>query len=238
MLLSASCCTCLGLSDADRNTFIADFVTKLEVESGAAVADPFLERGCSAHDCLVQIADSLYTKRLDRHLLYKNHLHPPQCAVTHDLMKRVPLKAIATFMSSTPTQVAVHKCLPKNGNEDVEVGTKKAVVIVLRHCEMVDIDVLNNLILLLRDPILQCPIYVLAFTDMMCSLPVQLSPAVHAVVRATTCTTATAWEVYDSLFARLLSGREIPVLFAPGLVEVIHTAFQESEMCVSSAVHR
>lgn len=237
MCYSPYCCVCLGLSDADRNIFISDFVTKLEAESGAAVADPFLERGSSAHDCLVQIADSLFSKRIDTHLLYKNHLHPPQCAVTHDLMKRVPLKAIATYMSNTPTHVAVNKCLPKNEKEYSEIETK-SLVIVLRHCEMIDIDVLNNLILLFRDPILNCPVYIHAFTDIMCSLPVQLSPAVHAVVRATTCTTASAWEVYDALFGRLLSGREIPVLFTPGLVENIHTAFQESEMCVSSAVHR
>lgn len=200
----------------------------------AIVVDPFLEKGCSAHDCLIQIADCLNIKRIDRHLLYKSHSQPPPCYVSQDLTKRAPLKAIATFLSDTPAVVATNKCLPDQQHKQ----KNNTLVVVLRHCEMVNIDVLNNLILLLRDPILPCYVSVLAFTDTLCSLPVQLSPAALAVVSVSTQTTASPWEIYDSLFGRLLNGRDIPVQFPPGLIENIHIAFKDSERCVTSAVHR
>lgn len=225
------------MSDADRNCFISEIVSKIESEGAATVVDPHFERGCSAHDCLIQIADCLNAKRIDRHWLYKNQTHPPSGAVSQDLIKRAPLKAIATFMSGTPSTVVTYKSVPEDDNQ-THGKLNKTLLVVLRHCEMIDIDVLNNLLLLLTDPILNVRIRVLAFTDTMCSLPVQLSPAVQAIVRATTCSTATAWEIYDALFGRLFSGRDIPVQFTPGLIEIIHTAFRDSEMCVSTAVHR
>lgn len=89
-----------------------------------------------------------------------------------------------------------------------------------------------------RGPKVGFEVSIVAFTDVLCTLPVQFSAAAQAVVRASLHTTVPPFELYDALCVSLFNGQEIPVVLSGWLVETIHTAFAESELCLTSVVNR
>ena len=46
------------------------------------------------------------------------------------------------------------------------------------------------------------------------------------------------WELYETIFGRLYSGRDIPIVFSKVLVDAIRRSFEETDLCITSALHR
>ena len=237
-------------------------VPKIENSTKVCTLDPFCVGCSSAHDCLVSIADALYSKLINKHTLYKSKSAPMPSAYPMDQLKSSPMKAIAKMLALYVTYHRQHKhtspptstALETSSSTSIDKLTttkrvhravhsktghsKAGLVIVLRHAEMMNSHLLSNLILLLNDPNLGCNVCVIAFVDALCSLPVQLSPAAQSVVCASTSSTASPWDMYDELSGRLFSSTEVPVQFTPALIRAIHVPFAEVELCITSAVHR
>lgn len=135
------------------------------------------------------------------------------------------------------------------------------LVIVLRHCEMLSTAVLNDLLYQLQQLRLD-PQYVdrtrsvqiFAFVDSMCALPfTNMNPSVASRVELATAHTPSPWDLYDAFVSSFfevkaaspneVSARHgavdsLPFLLAPSSIMAIHTAFEEVELCITSAVQR
>lgn len=187
------------------------------------VVDVPCHRGSTAHDLLVYAADKLNRNTIDRVWLYKNKSTSIGSAVNPDLIADVPLKALAALLS--------------NSSSEIE-GKSKSIVIFLRNSEMLDIHTLDNLIILLNRAKLPAAIHVLAFTDVLCQLPVHLTASAVAQIRSDISSTATPWDIFEAVSSKLFSARDIPIAFSPSLTNAIRLPFEESELCVISAIHR
>ena len=174
-------------------------------------------------------------KLINKQNLYKHHSKSVPYVYASDLHKDTPINALGKMLSMLRKAPSRSKSTTTDTNENF------TLVIILRHCEMLNLNILNNLILLLSESTLTlgCRIHIIAVTDALCSLPVQtLSQAAQAAVRVATYSTPSAWDVFDELCGRLCSGRELPVVFTPTIIETIRTAFAEMELCVCSAMNR
>ncbi len=206
-------------------------IPKLQQETSCHVVDPVCD-GCeSAHDLLVNVADSLNCKLIDRASLLRNKGNTPAYIQSTESIRDTPLRAISSILSQ------------RNANNTVraksqDLDSPSQLVIVFRHCEMISTHILNSLLVLLSGPKVGFNVSIVAFTDVLCTLPVQFSASAQAVIRASLHTTVPPFELYDALCVSLFNGQEIPVVLSSWLIQNIHCSFAESELCLTSAVNR
>ena len=169
------------------------------------MVDPVCDGCQSAHDLLVNIADSLNCKLIDRVSLLRNKGNTPAYIQSMECIRDTPLRAIASILSQ------------RNANNTVRAKTQEQeslpqLVIAFRHCEIISTHILNSLLVLLSGPNVGFSVSMVAFTDVLCTLPVQFSAAAQAVIRASLHTTVPPFELYDALCVSLFNGQEIPVV--------------------------
>ena len=222
--------TTTGLSDGDRDYFVNGLIPRFSRETSCFVVDPVHDECQSAHDLLVTIADNLNCKQIDVQQLSKNKGTAPGYTQSTDTIRDTPLKAISNILSSRSS----------NGTSlrGPKAQSVQPLIVVLRYCETISMHIINNLITLLSGPKVGFEVFFVAFTDLLCPLPVQLSSAAQALVQASVHTTVNPLDLYDALCCSLYDGREIPVALGSWLVESIHTPFAEGELCLTSAVDR
>jgi hypothetical protein len=196
---------------------------RVGASTGGHVADVSCCRGDGCTSILQSICECLNMKYIDRHSLFKSKVLPT-LVVSQETINDTPLKALSQLTDPANSR--------HTGN-----GARHLVVI-LRHSEMLDVHVLDNLIIQLCDANLDCQVHIVAFTDIMCQLPVQLSQAAQALITTRLLSTASPWDLYESICSRLFSARDIPLVFTPALVAAIRLAFEESDLCVTTAVQR
>jgi hypothetical protein len=185
------------------------------------------QRGEPATTLLSNMVEELNYGAIDPVAMYRSRATPQFNTVNRDISMGSPLKALAIHLANK---------INTTGNKpDAEEAT---LVIVLQHGEKLDVHTLDNLIILLATSGLPCKIHILSFTDMLCSLPVQLSPAAQARMTTTLASTVSPWVLYETLCSAIFSGRSFPLAFSPTLVNAIRVPFEESELCVTSAVAR
>ena len=219
-------CRLLGLSDGDRAVLVDMITAKLTNSISGIVTRIDCQRGEPATTLLSNMAEELNYGVIDPVTVYRSKIPPQFNMVSKEIATGSPLKALAIHLANRNSAV---------GNKNAADDT---LVIVLQHGEKLDVHVLDNLIILLATSGLPCKIHVVAFMDMLCSLPVQLSPAAQARMTTSLSTTASPWVVYETLCSAIFSGRSFPLAFSPALVNAIRVPFEESELCITSAVNR
>jgi hypothetical protein len=231
----------IGLSDADRSYLVDGLLAKLRTESNACVVDANCEGAVSAHDALLSIADSFQCNWFNNSNKFKTttSLAP---LLPFELLKESPLKAMTKLVelfNSGRGVISKSKSQIEKTKDGKALSTNSRMVIALRFSETMGVHVLNNLLWQLSSwgKDVGCNVLVVGFIDALCSLPT-LTPQLEGAVQLATLSTASAWDIYDELSARVLSTRDVPVTFTPRLIEAIHTAFEDSDYCITSAIHR
>jgi hypothetical protein len=186
------------------------------------------QRGEPATTLLSNMVEELNYGAIDPVTMYRSKMPPQFNMVSKEISAGSPLKALAIHLANKSSAAG-----NKNANADEDT-----LVILLQHGEKLDVHVLDNLIILLATSGLPCKIHLVAFTDMLCSLPVQLSPAAQARMTTSLATTVSPWVLYETLCGAIFSGRSFPLAFSPTLVNAIRVPFEESELCITSAVNR
>lgn len=202
---------------------VRTIANKVDAAVRGLVADVPCHRGQTCTELVQTICETLSMKFMDRVTLYKSKTAPAQ-VVGSDTISDTPLKALAQLLTFATDRQA--------GSGDPRL------VVFLRHCEALDIHVLDNLIVQLCGAGLDCSLHIVAFTDVLCQLPVQLSPTAQALICTRVLSTSSPWDLYETICGRLFSARDIPLVFTPGLVAAIRQAFEESDLCISTAIRR
>lgn len=210
----------VGLSDGDRAFVITQITHKVDEAIHGLVVDIHCHRGDTSTSVLQTVGENLRVKLIDKHNLYKSKVSPV-LSVSPEVVSDTPLKALAQLL-----ELAAERSAPQH------------LVVLLRHCEMLDIHTLDNLIVQLSAAGLPCTLHLVAFTDKVCQLPVQLSQAAQAQLHHRVLSTASPWDMYESVSSRMFSAQHFPLVFSPALVLAIRVAFEESELCVTSALER
>jgi len=197
------------------------------------VVDPVYDGCQSAHDFLVSIADSLNCKLVDRASFLRNKGAAPAYTQSCDTIRDTPLRAINAILSTRNANNTARK-----NTKSSDSGDLPQLVVVLRFTEMMSMHILNNLIALLSCPKAGFCVHIIAFTDVLCALPVQFSASSQSLIRASLLYTVPPFELYDALCVGLFDGRELPVVLGKEVVQGVHGPFAVSELCLTSAVNR
>lgn len=168
-------------------------------------------------DLLVEIANTFIQKYILTSAKYGSRYKQ-----LVDLASDFPLQAMEEVMSFS---------------DDITMTTS----IVLKRCECIDSTVLSDLIYLLAESRYSgahCRLHLVLVTSTLCSFPLPDESTARSLMHITSHSISGPQQIYDDLMTYVYNFENIPIVFPKVLVESIHIAFQEFNLCVTSTVNR
>ena len=195
-------------------------------------------RNATAREILSMMADQLNYYTIDPINVHKTKATANISSLSKEQINETPLKAISSLFTTrnNSNKYTTHKL--NDITKTHHKSQNNTLIVILRHCEMIDVHTLDNLFLLLNGPDVDFNVHIIAYTDTLCQLPAQLSAAAQACIHTNITSMVSPWELYETIFGRLYSGRDIPIVFSKVLVDAIRRSFEETDLCITSALHR
>lgn len=208
--------SCVGLSASDKDYLLDNGIEKCDNLETVQV----IGVECTANsgfDLMVEIANSFIHKYVVYSSKYGNKYKQ-----LVDLAADFPLQVIDEIMSYTD-------------------DTTMTTTIVLKRCECSDSTTLSALIHLLSESRYSgahCRLHLVLATSSLCAFPLPDDSTARSLMQVTSYSIGGPQQMYDALMSFVYNFENIPLVFPKVLVEAMHIAFHEFNLCITSTVNR